>query len=378
MSKHFYNSVSVVVNDLFDDNNQQNLFTRSSKYGCVSVVDILIRVRENIEQCVYNVAIQTASSYGHVDVVDRLLQESCVDPSVDENRAIQLSSRKGHIAVVDRLLREPTIDPAAEDNCLIKCACLSGNVDVVNRLLQELCVDPSANDNFSIINASERGYVAVVDRLLQEPIINSDINTRGRVLDKASRYGHVAVVDRLLQDYGSMDKSAEIYGHKTVMDSMFLGGCRSLDNSAAICWACEYGHLVVVNRLLQEYIIDPTCHDYYLLRKASENGHLDVVERLLLEYQRISNDNNFLARRVNIALDMGVEQKHIDEYVKKYQENFSANYYIYKIRLSIDSASESGHTDIVNRLKQEELKICESKRAKPTLFESICSWFTKT
>ena len=77
---------------------------------------------------------------------------------------------------------------------------------------------------------------------------------------KASRYGHLPVVERLLE-------------------------CKRVDPTAddndAIRLASKNSHPPVEERLLQSRGVDPTAENNYAIRWASANGHLDVVERLL-------------------------------------------------------------------------------------------------
>jgi hypothetical protein len=73
-------------------------------------------------------------------------------------------------------------------------------------------------------------------------------------------YGHLAVLERLLQDE-RVDPSAS--------------------NNFAIQWAAQFGHLAVVKRLLQDERVDPSADDNGAVRGAAQYGHLAVVDRLL-------------------------------------------------------------------------------------------------
>jgi hypothetical protein len=93
----------------------------------------------------------------------------------------------------------------------------------------------------------------------------------------AAQYGHLAVVERLLQDK-RVDPSA-------------------IDNSA-IGLAAHDGHLAVVNRLLQDLRVDPSARQNYAVQEAARNGHLAVVERLLQDLRvDPSADDNYAVRR---------------------------------------------------------------------------------
>jgi hypothetical protein len=54
-----------------------------------------------------------------------------------------------------------------------------------------------------------------------------------------------------------------------------------VENNCAIRAASYYGHIAVVEKLLQDPRVDPCADDNYAIRQAFKNGHLAVVERLL-------------------------------------------------------------------------------------------------
>jgi hypothetical protein len=57
----------------------------------------------------------------------------------------------------------------------------------------------------------------------------------------------------------------------------------SAGDDAAIRAASAWGHLAVVERLLEDPRVDPAAGDNFAIRAASEEGHLAVVERLLAD-----------------------------------------------------------------------------------------------
>jgi hypothetical protein len=76
----------------------------------------------------------------------------------------------------------------------------------------------------------------------------------------ASQSGHLVVVDRLLQNK-RVDPAA--------------------NNNCAIRMASQKGHFAVVNRLLQDKRVDPAATNDAAIKLASENGHASVVARLM-------------------------------------------------------------------------------------------------
>jgi phosphopantetheinyl transferase (holo-ACP synthase) len=90
---------------------------------------------------------------------------------------------------------------------------------------------------------------------------------------EAASRGHAAVVERMLED-DLVDPSA--------------------NDNLAIGRAAYFGHLAVVERLLKDDRVDPSAKDNEAIGAAAVNGHLAVVERLL-EDDRVdpSADNNY-------------------------------------------------------------------------------------
>ena len=68
-----------------------------------------------------------------------------------------------------------------------------------------------------------------------------------------------------------------------VITHLDAGGDPRAHNNTALCWACSFGHLDVVERLLSLGLtaVDARTHSNFALRNACLFGHLDVVERLL-------------------------------------------------------------------------------------------------
>jgi hypothetical protein len=93
--------------------------------------------------------------------------------------------------------------------------------------------------------------------LLEERVDPSALNNQA--VHVAAFYGHLSIVERLLQDK-RVDPSA--------------------DDNAAVRWASQKGHLAVVERLLQDERVDPTARDNYAVRWAAHYGHFAVVDRL--------------------------------------------------------------------------------------------------
>jgi len=168
--------------------------------------------------------------------------------------------------------------------------------------------------------AAKHGDVQLVDLLIQAGVDPSANDNEGLLL--ASKYGHLPVVNRLLQDE-RVDPSVE--------------------DNYAIRWACCYGHLSVVDRLLQDKRVNPAARDNYAIQTASENGHLSVVNRLLQD-ERVdpSAYNNYC---INFAAGGG----HLSVVDRLLQDER-----VDPADFAILPASDSGHLHVVERLLQDE------------------------
>jgi hypothetical protein len=136
-----------------------------------------------------------------------------------------------------------------------------------------------------LYNSAVSNDLLVLNRLLQRGLDPSAHNNRAFQL--AAEYGHLAVVERLLQD-PRVDPSA--------------------GNNNTIRWASANGHHLVVERLLQYPRVDPSANDNEALAVASYYGHYLIVA-LLLQDPRV--DPNVLHRSYctqNINIDQFSEK----------------------------------------------------------------------
>ena len=111
---------------------------------------------------------------GDVEKVKNMLKD--VDPSMDDNYAICCASRYGYLSIVNLLLEDPRVDPSSQNNFCIVWASSNGHLSIVERLLEDPRVDPS--NNHSIIYSSINGHLSIVERLLQDPRVNPEIENR--------------------------------------------------------------------------------------------------------------------------------------------------------------------------------------------------------
>jgi ankyrin repeat protein len=205
----------------------------------------------------YNFVLRKASKYGHIEVVNRLLEDPRVDPSTLNNLALSWASKYGHIEVVNRLLEDPRVDPSANDNLAILWATINNHIKIVSRLLDDIRVDANTHSNFIIKHMTAEGNIECLKKLL--PRVNP--NEYHNIIRLASQYGHLIVVNILLED-------------KRIDPS--------IDDNIAIRKASQNGHLTVVNRLLE----DPRVYNDVLIQKDFKN-ELELLRELRIYRMKI-------------------------------------------------------------------------------------------
>jgi hypothetical protein len=80
-----------------------------------------------------------------------------------------------------------------------------------------------------------------------------------------------------ISDWISVIKSNDL---EAIRISLTFTDPRIADNFA-ICWAAEFGHLDLLNLLLNDPRVDPSVENNYAFIDAVDNGHVAIVDRLL-------------------------------------------------------------------------------------------------
>lgn len=226
-------------------------------------------------------AFDTALEAGGARDVDLLLSAVAARPAL-----LDTPSTKRRMRCV---WEEPRTIGASE---LVEASEL-GNPEVVERLLRWWLRVPAraaaALGHRAIINASMKGCLHVVNCLLQVPGLDATAGNNSAIR-WASAYGHVGVVERLLQVqcdatacHNFAIQWASRNGYIEVVERLLqVPGVDASDGgNCAIIWASEHGHYEVVNLLLKVPGVDATAEDNEAVRLASREGHLWVVELLL-------------------------------------------------------------------------------------------------
>ena len=113
-----------------------------------------------------------------------------------------------------------------------------------------------------------------MDRLLQDGTGRVDPSADNNYAIRfASFYGHIAVVDRLLQE-GRVDPSAD-----DIITICCDGRVISSEAISAFGWASICGHIAVVERLLQDGRVDSSVIVKYANKLVFTNSHIAVMDR---------------------------------------------------------------------------------------------------
>lgn len=174
-------------------------------------------------------ALKAACEFGHEKVVELLLSRGA-DVEVRESRtgasAAYVAAQNGHVKCL-KLLKEANAKLEArrsDGRTPIEAACQNGRVETARFLLEAKC-----KIGVSLHVASQLGHLSVVQLLLE---YGADVDARhvgfSTPLALAVRAGHAAVVSRLIEE-----------GASTVL------------SPHPIIAACEFGHLQVVQVLVE-------------------------------------------------------------------------------------------------------------------------------
>eukprot|EP01118_Nematostelium_gracile_P006466 TRINITY_DN2081_c0_g1_i3.p1 TRINITY_DN2081_c0_g1~~TRINITY_DN2081_c0_g1_i3.p1 ORF type:complete len:176 (+),score=33.51 TRINITY_DN2081_c0_g1_i3:598-1125(+) len=104
-------------------------------------------------------------------------------------------------------------------------------------------------------------------QVLKEVLKNNkfDITKGGDGLVRAATYGHLEIVETLMED-GRFDPN--------------------IHDNEALLQACQHGHKKVVEVLLDDERVDPTTDNYSAIRIAMRKGHIDIA-RIILQHERV-------------------------------------------------------------------------------------------
>jgi ankyrin repeat protein len=305
-------------------------------------------------------ALIAAAANGHLDLVRWLLSKGA-NPrrrESDGTRALDWAAQQGHRAVVEELLAH---DP-------------------------ELLDLPGFKNRTALIAAAGKGEVELVRALLDRGADPAKRMSNGsRALDWAAQQGHQTLVElllardaQLLELPGFRERTALIAaagnGHAELTRSLLERGAdprRWMDNGeGALHWACEAGHLAVVQVLLAQDrgLVDlPGKAERTALIAAAGRGHDEVV-RVLLERGADPHKRESDGTR---ALDWAAQEGHqaVVELLLARDPGL-LDLQGYNDRTALMAASGNGHVDLVRLL----LKRGADPRKRVSTGETALHW----
>ncbi|KAF4222100.1 hypothetical protein CNMCM5878_006695 [Aspergillus fumigatiaffinis] len=277
----------------------------AAQNGDRSVVQVLLNHTEvdlHARDQWESTALHEAAKQGHLAVVKLLLAEPSIDINArDRNNATPLwwATRGNHIHVAARLLAEPNVDinavslferPLLDQSTSLHHAVQGRATFIIHLLLMENSLNPNVLDHQGwtpLSQAAQEGDVRTVEWLLGRRDIqcrNIDINQGWggyilpllaaiiashpdveSALSLAARYGHLQVVDTILQDCRADRNSFDDEGH------------------TALWWAAHEGQTAVVRRLLKDADVQVDIKDRQgadALEAARSQHHLGVIHLL--------------------------------------------------------------------------------------------------
>ncbi|GFG19250.1 ankyrin repeat protein [Aspergillus udagawae] len=276
--------------------------------------DIDLHARDEWE----STALHEAAKRGHLAVVKLILAEPSIDVNAkDRNDATPLwwATRRNHNRVAARLLAEPNADvnavgqferPLPDRSTSLHHAVQGRATLIVRLLLMEKGLNPNVVDLQGwtpLGRAALQGDVRTVELLLtrRDIQVNATMQSEQPPLWLAARHGHIRVVRRLLQcrdidinqgwgGYVPPLLAAIIAGHTEVAKTLLACGERlninaqTYQKESALSLAARYGHLQVVDTILQDRRADCNRLDderRTALWWAAHEGQTAVVRRLL-------------------------------------------------------------------------------------------------
>ncbi|KAJ3269077.1 hypothetical protein HDV01_001885 [Terramyces sp. JEL0728] len=255
------------------------LWHRSVDTCSLEIVDLMLNQKLMLD---LDYGIYTACQEGSFDLVELLISYG-VDPSVNDSECLVAACRYGYDKIVQLLLTDPRINPSGKSNQALVWACKNGNTKIVCGLLHNYKLNATMElKNECFLSAAIRGHDEIVGLLMDDGGIDPHIQSSG--LLHAAKWGHLSVIELLIDIYR--------------VNLMHFG-------DLAFTAACANGYFMVVEYMLKINGIDPNFDNNRPLCLATENGHLKVVEVL-------ANDN-----RVGItqsAIRSAKKCRHLDIY----------------------------------------------------------------
>jgi ankyrin repeat protein len=278
--------------------------------GNIELVEYLLqdyRVNPSDSQ---NLAIQKASQLGHHELVRLLMKDTRVSPIANNNATLRLAVENGRTKVVEVLLEDPRIDPAFESNAILFIAMKAGHSNLLRQLLLDPRLDPMAGDGRLLYLATKRNDVTLLSELLRHPRIQLPQSTLKKCFLNAASMGYVEIL-KVFCNHSlpseDLATSALLIASKQQgrgIVALLLSIDVHLDvlreNQSVFKYACWWGWLDIVQKLLADERISPGASDNEPFVLACKGGHLDVIKTLMQDHRVNPAVHDQVALRVSI------------------------------------------------------------------------------
>ena len=237
-------------------------------------------------------------------------------------------------------------------------------------LLAELLIDSERDLTLDKLQtlieaAARRGHAELVEVCLGSQ--NMSQMVLHSALGSAASWGHLTVVERLLQEKvdvtaaGALQLAAE-YGHLAIVERL-LKEKSDVTAPRALRLAVENGHLSIVERILQEkaYVELTGSDGDTVLLWAAESGHLAIVEQITPEGTNVNVNATNIYQETALHLAAGNGRSAI---VKRLlQKGADVNAINISKETALYLAARNGRSAIVEKLLQECADVNATQRS---------------
>lgn len=256
-----------------------------------------------------NMALRCASAAGHLDVVNWLLHFPEVRSNINDGQdssALYLAITNNHLDVVNTLMKHPSVMKHITNNTnIFRAVVYSGNIQIVNAFLSYECfIHYLSKSSFDLLECSaKQAFPELFNKLLELKTEKDVLETTG---DKYNfLYLQLVLLSGAIEG-GSIDIVNIILGNSFVADNLDYES----ERFNLLYLAAHYGHLDVLNRLLQvpKIMEHLDSEGISALQAAACKGALDLVNRLL-EFREVQDR---LAADENDAVIGAASNGHVD------------------------------------------------------------------
>ena len=276
-------------------------FFAAVEYGHVQIAESFfprgLKLRELRKDSYKPITI--AAKGGGLAMVELMINENCEVNARDENgwNALHFSSYYGHDQVIERLITSGVSTDAitSQKETPLLFAVKRDHFAVAERLLRctnvsNLVSTEDERNQQPIHHTARTGSVEIFNLLMSNGAkINGQNSFGWQPLHIATAYGHLALVQRLLQEAANIEEklgSSSIkkdQTHKMVEDGYWAEARWPYIGSRPLHLACEYGYYHIASHLISKGAkMESTCSEgWQPLHHATYTGSSTLVEMLL-------------------------------------------------------------------------------------------------